>query len=147
MSLGYFEVAVYQPKAAVNVGTLWRTAYQLGCAGLHVIGERWKRARQASDTVKSWRHVPAREWSDFDAFFAGLPHDAPLVGVEMGGKPLAQFTHPERAVYLLGAEDYGIPRDVLSRCHQVVSLESVRTESFNVAVAGAIVLYDRVFSR
>ena len=35
------------------------------------------------------------------------------VGVEMGGTPLADFIHPPRAVYILGAEDMGIPSAVL----------------------------------
>jgi tRNA(Leu) C34 or U34 (ribose-2'-O)-methylase TrmL len=147
VSRGYFEVAVYHPKTAANVGTLWRTAYQLGAAGLHVIGARFRVTRQSSDTTKSWRHVPAREWPTFDGFFAGLPHDAPLVAVEQGGKSLTDFHHPERAVYLLGAEDHGLPLEVLGRCHHVVSLESVRTNSFNLSVAGSIVLYDRIFGR
>ncbi|MFK5282415.1 TrmH family RNA methyltransferase, partial [Lacticaseibacillus paracasei] len=46
--------------------------------------------------------------------------------------------------YLLGAEDHGLPDVVIQRCHRLVSLESVRTPSFNVAVAGSLVMYDRL---
>ena len=48
------------------------------------------------------------------------------------------------AVYLLGAEDAGLPSCVLQECHSVVSLPSERYASYNVASAGAIVMYDRV---
>ena len=63
----------------------------------------------------------------------------------MGGKNLKEFHHPERAIYLLGAEDHGIPPAILKKCQHTVSLKSVRTESFNVAVAGSIIMYDRIF--
>ena len=52
---------------------------------------------------------------------------------------------PQQAVYLLGAEDNGLPPRVLEKCHRLVSLPSVRTNSYNVAVAGSLVMYDRVF--
>ena len=70
--------------------------------------------------------------------------EAPIVGVEMGGTPLPEFEHPVRAVYLLGAEDGGLPNQVREQCHSVVSLPSVRLESYNVAQAGTLVMYDRL---
>ena len=101
MSRGYFEVGIVHGKAEVNVGTLWRTAQQLGAAGVFTVGRRYD--RQASDVLKSWRHVPVRNYADIDDLVAHLPMDCVLVGIEMGGKPLRSFSHPERAVYLLGA--------------------------------------------
>mmetsp|Transcript_6573 Transcript_6573/g.11571 ORF Transcript_6573/g.11571 Transcript_6573/m.11571 type:complete len:87 (-) Transcript_6573:57-317(-) len=65
----------------------------------------------------------------------------------MGGEPLETFTHPERAVYLLGSEDTGVPESVLLAAHHHVALPSVRYESFNVAMAGSIVMYDRLAKR
>ena len=142
---GFFEVGVYHPKSSENVGTLWRTAQQLGAAGIFVIGRRYR--KQSSDVLKTWRHVPMREHESFEAWMGQRPKDAVLVGVEMGGKPLSAFTHPERAVYLLGAEDHGLPPAVQAKCQQIVSLDAVSTESYNLAVAGSIILYDRVFGR
>lgn len=142
MSRGYFEIGIVRGKCAPNVGTLWRSAYQLGAAGIFTIGKRYP--QQASDTVKAWKHVPMREFADFDAFLSALPYSCPIVGIEMGGKPLNEFMHPERAVYILGAEDSGIPKAILDRCHARVSLPSVRVESYNVAVAGSLVMYDRM---
>jgi tRNA G18 (ribose-2'-O)-methylase SpoU len=84
-----------------------------------------------------------REFDTFEQFYTAIPHSCQLIGVEMGGRSLGKFTHPERAIYLLGAEDNGLPQHVLTRCHHVVSLSSVRTESFNVAVAGSLVMFDR----
>ena len=62
----------------------------------------------------------------------------------MGGEDLVTFEHPERAVYLLGAEDAGLPDAVVRACHRHVALPSERYESYNVAAAGSIVMYDRM---
>ena len=69
---------------------------------------------------------------------------AQLVAVEMGGEPLEGFEHPDRAVYLLGNEATGLADSVMRAAQHHVALPSVRYESYNVAVAGSIVLYDRL---
>lgn len=141
MKRGYFEIGMFQPKTHENLGTLWRSAYQLGAAGIFTIGRRYQ--RQASDTLKAWRHVPLRNYESFEQFHAAMPHDCPLVAVEMGGTPLPTFRHPQRAIYLLGSEDSGLPPSVLAACHQLVSLPSVNANSYNVAVAGSLVMFHR----
>lgn len=141
MSRGFFEIGIFRGKDVKNVGTLWRSASQMGASGIFTVGRRYP--NQASDTVKAHKHIPMREFADMDSFIAGLPFGCPIVAVEMGGRPLANFVHPERAIYLLGAEDHGIPASALTRCHHVISLPSVRTASYNVAVAGSLVMFDR----
>lgn len=141
MNRGFFEIGIIRGKCPMNVGTLWRSAFQMGASGIFTIGKRYP--NQCSDTVKAYRHIPCREFSDIDAFVAALPQSCPIVAIEMGGRPLANFVHPERAAYLLGAEDSGISPAVLARCHHVVSLPAVRTASYNVAVAGSMVMFDR----
>lgn len=143
MTRGFFEIGVYHAKAEVNIGTLMRSAFQLGAAGVFTIGRRYR--EQCSDTVKAYRHLPVRHFETFDEFQSARPLAARLVGVEMGGKSLARFSHPQSAVYLLGAEDHGLPPDVLRACQHVVSLDAIRTESYNVAVAGSLVMYHREF--
>lgn len=142
MSRGYFEIGICHGKTPMNVGTLWRSAYQMGAAGIFTIGKRYP--KQSSDTLQSYRHIPLREFQTIDEFLAAVPYDCPIVGVEMGGKELRSFAHPQRALYLLGAEDNGLSKDVVARCHRLVSLPSIRTNSYNVAVAGSLVMYDRM---
>ena len=139
---GFFEIGIYRGKTPANVGTLWRSAYQLGASGIFTVGRRYP--QQASDTVKAHRHIPLREFLDLDALLAAQPYACPIVAVEMGGKPLANFVHPERAIYLLGAEDHGIPASAIEKCQHIVSLPSVRAQSYNVAVAGSLVMFDRL---
>ncbi len=141
---GFFEIGIWHPKSSENIGTLWRSAYQLGASGVFTVGARYR--KQASDTLKTDRHIPLRHFADIDELIRTLPHGAPLVAVEIGGKPLTGFKHPPSAVYLLGAEDHGIAPEVMAKCHRTIALDSVRTASYNVAVAGALVMYDRVFS-
>lgn len=140
---GFFEVGVYHPKTEMNVGTLMRSALQLGAAGVFTIGRRYK--PQASDTYKTFRHVPVRHFATFEEFQEARPIGARLVGVEMGGKALGAAQHPESAVYLLGAEDHGLPPEILKQCQQVISLEASGPASYNVAVAGSLVMYHRRF--
>jgi tRNA(Leu) C34 or U34 (ribose-2'-O)-methylase TrmL len=153
---GYFGVGVWKPKAAVNVGTLWRSCQCFGASFFFTIRERFpEKARinmvradpalgQPGDTTRAWRHVPYLAFEDLE----DLRHSVPLakiVAVETGvGEPpddLFRFEHPSRAIYLLGAEDGGIPREVLAGCDYVVEIPS--SHCLNVAVAGSIVIYDR----
>lgn len=138
---GYFGIGIYHTKTEVNVGTLWRSASQLGAAFCFTIGRRYK--RQASDTRATWRHTPLYHYETLDAFLEHRPYDCQLVGVEMAdrARSIPGFTHPQRAIYLLGAEDHGIPKEVQAKCQHIVQLQG---GSYNVAVAGSIIMYDRV---
>lgn len=140
---GYFGIGVYHPKTRENIGSLLRTAYQLNAAFVFTIGRRYK--MQASDTTKTSRHTPLYHYTDIDGLLSNIPHSCPIVGVEMGGEMLRTFTHPVRAIYLLGAEDHGLPTRIMAMCHHIVSLDAVCMPSYNVAVAGSIVAYHREF--
>ena len=94
--------------------------------------------------TKAWRRVPLVRHDDWHAFCSAQPFGAMWVAVEMGGEPLEEFDHPERAVYILGSEDSGLPKSVVRACHRHVTLPAAKYESFNVAVAGALVMYDRL---
>lgn len=144
MTNGYFEIGIYHTQCGHNVGTLWRSAHQLGAAGIFTIGKRYE--KMPSDTMNTHNTIPLRHYLTFAQFLENRPHGALLVGIEMGGTPLAEFSHPRNAVYLLGAEDHGLSKEALAACNHVVSLQAVRQTSYNVAVAGSLVMYDRVFN-
>ena len=139
----YFEIGIFQPRRVDNLGTLWRTARQLGAAGIFTIGRQYR--HQSSDTAMTEQHIPLRAFLSFDDFLAARPKGAMLVGIEFGGTPLAQFRHPDRAIYLLGSENNGLPPKILEQCNHVISIEAVGKPSYNVAVAGALVMYHRQF--
>ena len=112
--MGFFEIGVWHGKFPQNIGTLWRSAYQLGAAGLFTIGKRYD--KQCTDTCKAFRHIPLRHYEDLEDFMAHRPFSAPLIAVEQGGIPLSHFQHPKTAVYLLGAEDHGLSPEIIERC-------------------------------
>ena len=141
MKRGYFGIGVYHPKTTENIGTLWRSAHCMGADFIFTIGRRY--VTQASDTMKSPRHVPLWEFTSFEEFEKHMPKESRLVIVEQAEKAasLLTFIHPDSAVYLLGAEDAGIPEKFLKK-HTVVEIPSARC--LNVAVAGSIIIYDRL---
>ena len=147
MSRGYFAIGIEHTKTPQNIGTLWRSANLYGAAFLYTVGARY--AKQSSDTMSSPSHIPLMHFVDLDDLKAHLPYSCPLVGVEMGDDSyrLADYTHPERACYLLGAEDHGLTLRATEMCHQLVQIETLRPQSLNVAVAGSILLHDRHVSR
>lgn len=140
---GFFGIGIVNGKTEANIGTLWRTAHAYEAAFIFTVGSRYK--RQASDTPNTPRHTPLFEFADMDALLAHLPYGSPLVGVEMDPRAqvVSEFTHPERACYLLGAEDHGLSPKVLDRCHLLTQIETPLPWSLNVSTAGALVLADR----
>lgn len=142
MSRGYFGVAVWHPKTGINIGTLWRSAAILDAAFIATIGKRYP--PQASDTIKAPRHTPLWHFDTPEDFWAHIPYDCRPVAVEIHkrSKPLPTFVHPERAVYILGPEDGSLPKMFTERAHVVVEIPGAYC--YNLAVAGSIVLYDRI---
>ena len=138
---GYYGIGVYNIKTEMNLGTLWRSADNFGASFIFTIGKRYK--RQASDTTKAYRHIPLYHYEDFNDFNKNRPFDCKLVGIEQTNraKDITEYNHPERAIYLLGAEDYGLPEKILDKCQDVVFIDTPKC--LNVAVAGSIVMFSR----
>ena len=138
---GYCGIGIYNVKNAVNVGGLWRHAQAFGASFVFTVGKRYQ--KEASDTTKAYRHLPMWQYKDADDFLTHRPRDCRLIGVEIDdcSTPLEAFVHPERAIYLLGAEDHGIPSWLLEKCQAVVEIPT--RFCLNVASTGAVVLYDR----
>lgn len=137
----YFGIGIYHTKTEVNVGSLYRSAYLMGASFVFTIGKRYK--RQASDTYNVTKQIPYFDYKSFDEFYANMPIDCKLIAVELleNAKPIYDFVHPHNAIYLLGAEDQGIPANIISRCHETIFLPT--KHSLNVANMGTIVCYDR----
>lgn len=136
---GYFGIGVENLKNKINLGTLWRSAYCLGASFIFVIGKRYKQYN--SDTVKAYRHIPLYEYESTEQFLKLKPYDCQLVGVELSNLAtyIYGWKHPERAIYLLGAEDSSIT--IMDKCNSIIQIPS--KFCLNVAVAGSIVMYDR----
>lgn len=130
-----------KPPAWVSLRSSGKPCY-CDHAGFHlhytVRIRRWH-----SDVTQAWRHIPLLEYADVDDFHAHIPFDCQVIGVELtdDAKPLEGFTHPQRAIYLLGPEDGSLSRAAIELCQHVVRFDSAYC--LNVAAAGTVVLYDR----
>jgi tRNA (guanosine-2'-O-)-methyltransferase len=139
---GYFGIGIINGKAEVNLGTLWRSSNIMGAQFIFTIGKRYPK-KQASDTMKTDKHIPLFEYDTWEDFKNNIPRGCEVVAVELDAKskPVERMNHPERAIYLLGAEDYGINEDVLNDCDRIIQLPG--EHCLNVSVAGSIIMYDR----
>jgi tRNA(Leu) C34 or U34 (ribose-2'-O)-methylase TrmL len=147
VSPGYFGVGVVKPKHEENVGTLWRSAWQMGADFIFTVSARFK--YEASDTTQAHKRLPMYAHEDWASFARSAPRGAVWVAIEMGGVPLQDFAHPPRAVYVLGSEDNGLNRPIVEACQCHVALPHWmgRSASYNVAMAGTMVMYDRMLKR
>jgi tRNA G18 (ribose-2'-O)-methylase SpoU len=138
---GYFGIGIINGKTNVNLGTLWRTANLFNVSFIFTIGKRY--IKQASDTMVTNRHIPLFEYNNWKDFKNTIPKNCKVITIELNKKsiPIENFKHPQRAIYLLGAEDNGIPEEILNKCDEIIQLPG--KHSMNVAVAGSIVIYDR----
>ena len=129
-------LALWRVADPGNVGTLLRAADAFG-AGVALssgcadpTGPKALRAAMGA----TWR-VPV---SEFDA-----ARGTRVALVPRGGTPLPELSLDGDLVLVLGAEREGLPEDVLAGCDVEASIpQPGDAESLNVALAGAIALYE-----
>jgi RNA methyltransferase, TrmH family len=129
-------LALWQVGDPGNVGTLLRAADAFG-AGVALsdgcADPTGPKAVRAS--MGSLFRVPL---SGFDE-----PEGRHLALVPNGGTPLPALDVEGDVVLVLGAEREGLPSEILGRCDERVSIpQTGGAESLNVAMAGAIALYE-----
>jgi RNA methyltransferase, TrmH family len=120
-----------------NIGTLLRAADGLGPAFLTVSAGSadltGPKALRAS--AGSVFRVPVGRFDESPAPKIAL--------VAHGGTPLRELELSERATFVLGAEREGLPDDVIADCDAVATIPlAPGAESLNVAVTGALALYE-----
>lgn len=142
---GYFGIGVERPTNLMNVGSLYRTANAFGASFVFTLGASYARAEgRLADTSDSSEALPLYEFADAGALT--LPKGCSLVGVEIteAASELPSFRHPRCAAYVLGSERAGLDAALIARCDHVVRIPT--RFSVNLAIAGAIVMYDRLIS-
>jgi TrmH family RNA methyltransferase len=129
-------LALWRVADPGNVGTLIRSADAFGAAvGLSggCADPTAPRALRAS--AGAVFRVPV---GGFDA-----PVGRRIALVAHGGTPLDEVELSDGAAFVLGAEREGLPAEVLDRCDEAATIPTPgAAESLNVAVAGAIALYE-----
>ena len=119
-----------------NLGTILRTADAFGASVALSSGcadPTGPKALRAS--AGAVFRVPL---ADFDE-----PTGTRVALVSHGGKPLARLDTGVPVTYVLGAEREGLPDGVVAACDETATIQLAEdAESLNVAVAGAIALYE-----
>jgi tRNA G18 (ribose-2'-O)-methylase SpoU len=140
---GYFGIGAEGVSKSANVGALLRTAHAFGASFCFTLGTGFDaRAGRSADTADTPAHVPL--WRFADAAELRVPQGCKLVGVELhdDAAELPSFRHPLSAAYVLGPERSSLSPALLARCDHLVRIPT--RFSLNLAVAGALVLYDRL---
>jgi len=138
---GYFAIGAERISKAMNLGNLMRSAHGFGASFTFTIGASYEALEARSDTSKGTQHLPHYNWNSVAEL--ALPQGCRLVGVELLDQAidLPSFRHPLRAAYVLGPERGSLSGELLERCDYVVRIPC--NFCINLAMAGAIVMYDR----
>ncbi len=141
---GYFGIGVERLSKPLNLGNLMRSAHAFGASFFFTVASQIRSADFKSDTSKSSSHLPFYSWASADEIH--LPKGCRLIGVELleEAADLPSFRHPLQAAYILGPERGVLSEAVLSRCDYLVKIPAAFC--INVAMAGAILMYDRMLS-
>ena len=119
-----------------NIGTLIRTADAFGASLALSAGcadPTGPKALRAS--AGAIFRVPIAAFDDAPQPWVGL--------VARGGTPLPDVDPRDTVTFVLGSEREGLPPDVERRCEVLATIpQEPAAESLNVAVAGAIALYE-----
>jgi tRNA G18 (ribose-2'-O)-methylase SpoU len=140
---GYAGIGAEGLSKSANVGALLRTAHAFDASFCFLVGTGFDaRAGRSADTADTPAHVPLWRFASPEAI--QLPERCVLVGVELldDAAELPSFRHPLNAAYVLGPERSGLSPALLARCRHVVRIPT--RFALNLAVAGALVLYDRL---
>ncbi len=141
---GYFAIGAERMSKALNLGNLMRSAHGFGASFTFTVGATYQALEARADTSKGQFHLPHYNWDTLDAM--ALPQGCQLIGIELIDEAidLPSFRHPMRAAYVLGPEAGSLSPDLVSKCDYVVKIPT--RFCVNVAMAGAIVMYDRLTS-
>jgi TrmH family RNA methyltransferase len=99
------------------------------------------KAVRASAGALFRRPVVTADREELDAWCAD--HGIGLLGADVSGEPPDRIGRPDRLALMVGNEGAGLSDAARARCDALVAVPMEgRTESLNVAVAGAILLYE-----
>lgn len=139
---GYFGLGVEGISKPGNLGNLVRSAHAFGASFFFTVNAHYRLKGAHSDTSDAGSHMPFYDWDGPHDVL--LPSGCDLIGVELldDAVDLPSFHHPRRAAYVLGPELGSLSDEMKSLCTGFVRIPT--SFCVNVAMAGAIVMYDRV---
>lgn len=140
---GYFAVGIEGLDKPLNAGTLFRSAHAFGASYAFTIGANFSGSRNAvTDTSDTPSSMPFFAYPNADVMV--VPEGAELVGIEIADDVVdfPPLYHPRSAVYLFARWKESLSPELAGRCRRVLRLPA--GFCLNLAMAGVMVLYDRV---
>ena len=141
---GFFAVGAEGISKPMNLGNLIRSAHAFGASFVFLVNADYSIRSARSDTSQAEHQLPVYDFASVDAL--SLPRGCRLVGCELVDDAVAlpSFRHPLNAAYVFGPERSSLSPAMLARCDHVVRIPT--RFCINLAVAGAVVMYDRLVS-
>ena len=130
------SLALWHVADPGNLGTILRTADAFGASVA---------LSQGSADPTGPKALRASAGAVFRVPLAGFdePDGTRIALVSHGGRPLSELDPGVPVTYVLGAEREGLPDDVVAACDETATISlAPGAESLNVAIAGAIALYE-----
>lgn len=164
MNVHRAAVLLIDPRFDFNVGNSLRACALLGATPLCWTGDRvplpdeWHDGARMprEERMKCYRRVKLDKVASTKPLDIFMRVGFTPVCVEIGDSTenLIHFQHPQRAVYVFGPEDGGVPKGVRNHCHRFVRIPvaipaddpDARTP-YNLAAAVNLVLYDRLLKQ
>ena len=142
---GYFGIGIVNNSDEKNIGMLWRSAFIMGASFIFTVGKKY--TPHGSDTTKTWTKIPLYHYKEMEDLKQNIPYSTKIIAVELSdnAEMIYSFQHPDQAIYLLGNEQIGLSKTIMDSCHATIKIPGER--SLNVAVAGSIVMYDRLLKK
>jgi tRNA(Leu) C34 or U34 (ribose-2'-O)-methylase TrmL len=142
-------VILTNPKYEHNVGATLRACSCFNIKQLYWTGERVnfdnrKDRIPREERMKGYKDV---FWKRDDRPLDYFNKEVIPVAIEVreNSENLAEFEHPDNAIYIFGPEDGSIPKPWLYLCHRFVYLPT--KHCLNLSAAVNLVLYDRCVKR
>ena len=141
---GYFAIGAERISKSLNLGNLLRSAHGFGASFTFTIGATYQALEARADTSKGAQHLPHYNWAKRRRAGAAGGMPAGRGGAARRGHRPAELPPSLRAAYVLGPERGALSPELIARCDHVVRIPT--SFCVNLAMAGAIVMYDRVRS-
>jgi tRNA G18 (ribose-2'-O)-methylase SpoU len=150
---GDFSVAVYAAGNAFALGAIVRVAHNFLAREIVVIGD------DAGEQRPGWYEKAAMGMEKFEAIVRA-PNEAAFFA-HAGARPVWALEKdaarrsitsvdefPRDVIFLLGSERFGVPREILAKCNEVVGIPIYGVNhSLPLAVAAGIVMHEHARRR
>jgi len=142
-----FKVAVDNLRSAFNVGSIFRLVDAIGFESI-IVGGRSpgiEHRNVIKTAMGSTDWIPQKKVDDLtDELNQQKEEGYRIIGIETirNSKTYLEFQWPEKGIIVLGNEEYGLSKRVMSCCDEFIHLPMMgRKNSINVAAAMAVVAF------